>query len=99
MLYAIYAQDIPNSVERRASTRARHLEYVRKLADQGRLVLAGPHPAIDSPDPGPAGMTGSLIVADFETQNDARDWVRNDPNFLEGVFASLDVKPFRQVYP
>lgn len=99
MLYAILARDIPDSVEARARTRPHHLEYVRALVDEGRLVLAGPHPAIDSPDPGTAGFGGSLIVAEFASLAAARDWAAKDPYALEGVFEDVTVKPFVQVAP
>lgn len=99
MLYAIVATDVPNSIALRAASRPRHLEYVRRLVDEGRILLAGPFPAIDSPDPGPAGMSGSLIVAEFESMRDAEDWVQNDPYSREGVFQSVTVKPFLKVYP
>ena len=99
MLYAICAKDVPDSLAKRAAARPRHLEYVRRLADDGRLLLAGPHPAIDSPDPGPAGMSGSLIVAEFDSLSDARDWVRRDPYSEDGVFESVEILPFKQVYP
>lgn len=99
MLYAIMATDIPNSAEARAATRPRHLEYIRSLIDAGRVLLAGPHPAIDSPEPGPAGMTGSLIVAEFDSLDEARNWASNDPYALEGVFDTVDIKPFLKVHP
>ncbi len=99
MLYAILAIDIAGSGPLRAATRERHLEYVRELRDDGRLLLAGPHPAIDSPDPGPAGMAGSLIIADFPSLEAARAWAAADPYAEAGVFESVEVKPFVKVYP
>jgi len=99
MYYAILANDSPDSSAKRAATRARHLEYVGVLVDAGRILLAGPHPAIDSPDPGPAGMSGSLIVAEFESLEAARCWAEQDPYSLEGVFETVDVKPFLKVVP
>ena len=99
MLYAIFATDVNDSNARREATRPRHLEYVQSLIDEGRLVIAGPHPAIDSPDPGPDGMSGSLIVAEFDSLRDASDWVAGDPYVAEGVFESVTIKPFLKVYP
>jgi uncharacterized protein len=99
MLYAIMARDVPNSVALRPSVRPRHLEYIKSLIDQGRLVFAGPHPAIDSPDPGPAGFTGSLIIAEFESLERARAWSAQDPYVLEGVFGEVEIKPVVQVAP
>jgi uncharacterized protein len=99
MLYAILARDSAESLPRRAKTRPSHLEYLGQLVDQGRVVLAGPHPAIDSPEPGEAGYSGSLIVAEFESLEDAQEWAGNDPYMLSGVFASVEIKPFVQVVP
>ncbi len=99
MLYAIIATDVPESAQRRRDTRPRHIEYLQSLIDQGRVVLAGPHPRIDSPDPGPAGFSGSLIVAEFESLEAAQEWAANDPYALEGVFEEVQVKPFLQVTP
>jgi len=99
MLYAIFAEDVANSIDRRAATRPRHIEYLQALIDDGRVMLAGPHPAIDSPEPGPAGMTGSLIVAEFDSLDEAEAWAANDPYAVEGVFASVVVKPFLKVHP
>lgn len=94
MLYAIFAKDVPRSHELRADTRSRHLDYVRRLQQEGRLVLAGPLPAIDSPDPGPAGMTGSLIVAEFESLEAAHAWSAADPYSKAGVFDTVTIMPF-----
>jgi uncharacterized protein YciI len=99
MLYAIIAQDVPDSIDRRARTRPRHLLYLQPLIDEGRVLLAGPHPAIDSPEPGPAGMSGSLIVAEFDSLEDAKAWADNDPYAVEGVFANVEIKPFLKVHP
>lgn len=99
MLYAIIATDRTDSAERRARTRSRHLQHLQPLLDAGRVVLAGPHPQVDSPDPGPAGFSGSLIVAEFESLEDARTWAADDPYALEGVFDSVVVKPLLQVAP
>ncbi len=99
MLYAIYGKDVADSLPIRRRVRAEHLERVKRLADEGRLVIAGPLPAIDSPDPGPAGFHGSLIVAEFESLEDAEQWIAGDPYASEGVFESVHVKPFRRVLP
>ncbi len=99
MLYAIIAQDNDNSLDRRVSARPAHLERLQQLKDQGRLVLAGPLPAIDSDDPGPAGFTGSLIVAEFPTQEAARQWADADPYVAAGVYQSVAIKPFKKVFP
>jgi len=99
MLYAIIATDFPDSLAKRASTRSRHLEYIKPLIDDGRVLLAGPHPAIDSPDPGPAGISGSLIVAEFDSLEDAQTWAEADPYSTDGVFESVTIKPFVKVYP
>lgn len=99
MLYTIIAQDNENSLEQRLATRPAHLERLQQLRDQGRLILAGPHPAIDSEDPGPAGFSGSLIVAEFASQQDAQQWADADPYVAAGVYQSVTVKPFKKVFP
>ena len=99
MLYAIIGEDAPGSLERRRATRPAHLERIEQLKTEGRLILAGPHPAIDAADPGPAGFTGSLIVAEFASLEAARAWAEADPYATGGVFARVTVKPFRQVLP
>ncbi|WP_213879812.1 YciI family protein [Pseudomonas sp. dw_358] len=99
MLYAIISTDVENSLEKRLSVRPAHLERLKQLQTQGRLVLAGPHPAIDSNDPGEAGFTGSLIVAEFDSLASARSWADNDPYIAAGVYAQVLVKPFKQVLP
>jgi uncharacterized protein YciI len=99
MLYAIIGEDAPGSLERRRAARPAHLERVRQLQDEGRVVVAGPLPAIDSPDPGPAGFRGSLIVAEFDSLAAAQAWTDADPYVTAGVFAQVTVRPFRQVFP
>lgn len=99
MLYAIIARDAPNSISVRRTVRPRHRQYLQPLIDQGRVVFAGPHPALDSPDPGPAGFTGSLIIAEFESLERARAWSAQDPYVLEGVFGAVEIKPVLQVAP
>jgi uncharacterized protein YciI len=99
MLYAIYGTDVANSLERRKSARPDHLARLELLKADGRLLLAGPFPAIDNSDPGPAGFTGSLIVAEFDTLDEAQAWADADPYVAAGVYASVSVKPFRQVFP
>jgi uncharacterized protein YciI len=99
VLYAILATDMPNSLALRRATRARHLAYLEPLLEAGRVLAAGPTPAIDSPDPGPAGFSGSLIIAEFESLDAARDWADHDPYSTSGVFAQIVVKPFIRVAP
>jgi uncharacterized protein YciI len=99
MLYAIVGRDRPDALPRRRVQRPAHLERIRALVDGGRLLLAGPLPAIDSPDPGPAGFAGSLIVAEFTSLEDARAWIAADPYVTAGIFASVEVQPFVKVAP
>ncbi|MFN0039284.1 MAG: YciI family protein [Burkholderiales bacterium] len=99
MLYMILGEDAPDSTAKRAAARPAHLERTNALVADGRLILAGPFPAIDSPDPGPAGMSGSLIVGEFESIEEARAWIDADPYVTQGVFARVTVKPFRKVLP
>ena len=99
MLYAINGEDAPNSLEKRMVTRSAHLERIRALQNEGRLILAGPYPAIDSSDPGPAGFTGSLIVAEFMSLEEARTWAEADPYVISGVYAKSTVRPFKKVLP
>ena len=98
-LYAMIGRDRENSLERRMQVREQHLARVRKLVDEGRLVLAGPFPAVDSDEPTPAGFTGSLIVAEFDCLEEAEHWFAEDPYVTQGVFASHEVRPFIQVLP
>lgn len=99
MLYAIFCEDFPESTALRAENRPDHLARLTRLVDEGRLVLAGPHPAIDSANPGSAGVTGSLIVAEFESLDSAKAWADEDPFLLRGVYARVIVKPFVQALP
>ena len=99
MLYAIVATDVANSLEKRLAARPAHLERLNAMKAEGRIVLAGPMPAIDSIDPGTAGFTGSLIVAEFESLKDAQAWAEADPYVAAGVYAGVVVKPFKQVLP
>ena len=99
MLYAIISQDIENSLKKRKSARPDHVARLNQLKDEGRLILAGPHPAIDSIDPGEAGFTGSLIVAEFENLKEARSWADADPYVGAGVYSSVVVKNFNKVLP
>ena len=99
MWYAIIAEDTPNSLEKRLAARPPHLERLQALQHAGRLMLAGPFPAIDSNDPGTAGFTGSLIVAEFESLEAAQSWANADPFVNAGVYASVTVKPFRKTLP
>lgn len=99
MLYAIIGDDAPGSLDKRLAARPAHLERLRELQDAGRLILAGPCPAIDAPDPGPAGFAGSLIVAEFASIADAQAWVAADPYVTAGVFAGTRVLPFKKVLP
>lgn len=99
MLYAINAEDRPDSLQKRLEARPAHLARLERLQAEGRLVLAGPCPAIDAPDPGPAGFSGSLIVAEFESLAAARAWADADPYMAAGVYAGATVKPFKLVLP
>ena len=99
MLYAIICRDVDNSLEKRKSARPAHLERLEALKAEGRLVLAGPHPAVDSEEPGDAGFSGSLIVAEFDSLEDANDWADADPYNPAGVYAEVTVKPFKRVLP
>lgn len=97
--YAIVGEDAPGSLDRRLAARPDHLARLNRLKDEGRLLLAGPFPAIDSPDPGPAGFSGSLIVAAFDSLEAARAWADADPYVAAGVYAKVTVKPFKRVLP
>lgn len=99
MLYAILAEDVDDSLARRLSARPRHIERLEDLQKEGKLVIAGPHPAIDDQDPGSAGYTGSLIIAEFDSQRDAEAWADADPYVEAGVYARVTVKPFKQALP
>lgn len=99
MLYAIIGEDRADSLEARLAVRPQHLERIRTLQEEGRLLLAGPFPAIDSEDPGKNGFTGSLIVAEFDSLEDARYWAEQDPYATSGVFTRVTVKPFKKVLP
>lgn len=99
MLYAIIASDVANSLEKRLAARPAHIERLQQLKAEGRVVLAGPHPAIDSNDPGEAGFSGSLIVAEFESLAAAQTWADADPYIAVGVYDKVVVKPFKQVLP
>lgn len=97
MHYAIISEDIEDSLEKRKSVRPAHLDRLNKLADQQRLLIAGPHPAIDSNDPGEAGFSGSLVVAEFDDLEQAQAWADADPHVAAGVYQSVLVKPFKRV--
>jgi len=99
MLYAIIAQDVENSLKDRLAARPKHLERLTALQDQGRLIIAGPHPAVDSEDPGENGFSGSLVVAEFESLDEAKAWADADPYVAEGVYADVTIKPFKKVFP
>jgi len=99
MLYSIVGEDFPNSLQNRLSVRALHLKRLDELRQQGRLLLAGPQPAIDSENPGEAGFSGSLIVAEFPSLDDAKEWADADPYIKAGVYQSVTVKPFKKVLP
>ncbi|MDH3316651.1 MAG: YciI family protein [Gammaproteobacteria bacterium] len=99
MLYAVVCEDVENSLKKRKSARPAHLERLQALKAEGRLVLAGPHPAVDVDDPGEAGFTGSLIVAEFDSLEDAMAWANDDPYVAAGVYAEVKIKPFKQVLP
>ncbi|OMQ27184.1 YciI family protein [Serratia oryzae] len=98
MLYLIYAQDVPDSLEKRLAARPAHLARLQALRDQGRLVVAGPNPAIDSNDPGRAGFSGSTVIAEFASLEAAKTWAQQDPYVAAGVYADVTVKPFKQVF-
>ena len=99
MLYAIIAEDRAGTLEKRLATRPAHLERLQALQIEGRLLLAGPCPAIDSPDPGPAGFSGSLIIAEFASLAAAQKWADADPYVAAGVYEKVTVKPFKKVFP
>lgn len=99
MLYAIFSEDVENSLARRQAARPAHIQRLQELQDQGRLILAGPHPAIDSENPGDAGFTGSLVIAEFASLEEAQDWAGKDPYLESGAYAGFKVKPFKKVFP
>jgi len=99
MLYAIISQDLPGTLEKRLAARPEHLQRLTALQQAGQLLLAGPHPAIDSMDPGDAGFTGSLVVAEFESLEAAQQWADADPYIDAGVYKNVTVKPFKKVLP
>ncbi|UYF99131.1 MULTISPECIES: YciI family protein [unclassified Halomonas] len=99
MLYAIMSEDVSDSLEKRQAARPDHLARLEALRDEGRLVLAGPHPAIDSESPGDTGFTGSLVVAEFDSLDDAQAFADSDPYVAAGVYARVTVKPFKKVMP
>jgi uncharacterized protein YciI len=99
MYYAIISEDKPNSLERRLAARPEHLDRLKALAAEGRLLVAGPHPAIDSEDPGEAGFTGSLVIAEFASLEEAKAWADADPYVAADVYADVKVKPYKKVLP
>ncbi len=99
MIYTIVCTDVDNSLDRRKSARPAHLERLQALQDEGRLVLAGPNPAIDSDDPGEAGFSGSVIIAEFASLDEAQAWAEADPYKTAGVYADVIVKPYKMVFP
>ena len=99
MLYAIISEDILNSLEKRKLARPAHLARLQQLNDEGRLFVAGPHPAIDNNDPDEAGFTGSLVIAEFESLEQAQSWAAADPYVTAGIYAKVAVKPFKKVLP
>lgn len=99
MWYSVSSQDVENSLEKRLTARPAHLARLEKLKEQGRLLLAGPHPAIDTENPGEAGFTGSLVIAEFGSLDEAQQWADEDPYIDAGVYAQVTVKPFKKVLP
>ncbi len=99
MLYAVISEDVENSLSMRKETRPAHLARLEALKAEGRLLVAGPHPAIDSPDPGDAGFSGSLVVAEFDSLEEAKAWADADPYMTAGVYRKVTVKPFKAVLP
>ncbi|ATX77660.1 MAG: YciI family protein [Reinekea forsetii] len=99
MWYAILSEDHPNSLENRLAARPAHAQRLQDLQSQGRLLLAGPHPMIESEDPGAAGFSGSLVVAEFDSLASAQSWANDDPYVTEGIYAKVVIKPFKQTFP
>jgi uncharacterized protein len=97
--YAIICEDVEKSLDARKATRPAHIERLLKLQNEGRLLIAGPHPTIDSDDPGESGFSGSLIVAEFDSLEQARAWADEDPYQAAGIYANVTVKPFKKVFP
>jgi len=99
MYYAIISEDVESSLPLRAPARPAHIERLKQLRDQGRLLVVGPHPALDTPEPGDAGFTGSLVVAEFDSLASAQEWADADPYVDAGVYQKVTVKPFKAVLP
>ncbi|MCH7831021.1 MAG: YciI family protein [Proteobacteria bacterium] len=99
MWYAIISEDREGSLKDRLAARAGHVARLEALRDEGRLLVAGPHPAVDSPDPGPAGFTGSLVIVDFDSVDEAKAWADLDPYIAAGVYRNVTVKPFNRILP
>jgi len=99
MFYAIISEDVPNSLDRRKSARSDHLARLHELRDTGRLLLAGPTPAVDAEDPGQAGFSGSIVIAEFPSLEEAQSWADADPYVTAGVYAQVGVKPFKPILP
>ncbi len=99
MWYAIISEDLEGTLDKRLAARPEHVARLTALRDQGRLLIAGPHPAVDSPDPGPAGFTGSLVVVEFDSLEDAEVWANEDPYVTAGVCRKVTIKPFKPVLP
>ncbi len=99
MWYAVISEDHEGTLDKRLEARPAHVARLTSLRDEGRILIAGPHPAIDSPDPGPAGFTGSLVVVEFDSLEDAQAWADADPYIAAGVYREVTVKPFNPVLP
>ena len=99
MWYAVISEDVENSLALRSKTRDAHLSRLKALAREGRVLVAGPHPAIDAEDPGTAGFTGSLVVVDFPSLTEAKTWADADPYVAAGVYRNVTIKPFKRVLP
>ena len=99
MYYAIISEDVENSLPLRTPARPAHIDRLKSLRDEGRLLVAGPHPALDTPEPGDAGFTGSLVIAEFDSLESARAWADSDPFVAAGVYRQVTVKPFKAVLP
>ncbi len=99
MWYAVISEDVESSLEERLKARPAHVERLRNLVAEGRLLVAGPHPAIDAENPGPAGFSGSLVIVDFPSLEEAKTWADTDPYVEAGVYAKVLVKPFIKVLP